>query len=409
MRNGFHRLLLATEFPPNASGGGPAVVRQMVKDWPVEKLFWWSCRPDPDQRFSQKVAGHAVARIPQKLYPQRRLCLLRSWLMEQVWSRWAAWHLKRTLLTIRPDVIWVIPHAWSILPLHAVLPGTNIPFHVSAHDYPDIRGSIARFGLGRCRRMAAMVDKLYADATTRDAISQPMLDDLRARTGCNGSLARAGLEREDFDFLSGKPEARTGPVRVAYAGTIVAEREFALFTKALARIRQQLPMPVWLDLFNDQSYRSRGWFDAAWMREHGNLPAAELSRALRDCTWGFSPMELTDDNPRYNRFSFPTKFITCLAAGLPVITLGHPESSVVKMATAYPVGLCITDNNVENLSAELLAALSDPNAGLKYRAGIQRCAAEMFDARRMRRVLYDGFQKCAAGTRAPKLAADRSE
>ncbi len=41
----FPRLLVATEFAPNMPGGGGsgAVMRQMLKDWPAEKLFWWSC------------------------------------------------------------------------------------------------------------------------------------------------------------------------------------------------------------------------------------------------------------------------------------------------------------------------------------------------------------------------------
>ena len=47
----FPRLLVATEFPPNASGGGAAVVRQMLKDWPVDRLFWWSPLPDNDPMF----------------------------------------------------------------------------------------------------------------------------------------------------------------------------------------------------------------------------------------------------------------------------------------------------------------------------------------------------------------------
>jgi glycosyltransferase involved in cell wall biosynthesis len=403
------RLLVASEFPPNASGGGPAVARQMLKDWPVEKLFWWSCRPDPDQRFNQRVARHAVARIPQKLYPHRRWCAQKSWFLENLWSPWAARHFQKMLDAVKPDVVWVIPHGWAIPPIAQALQKARIGFHVSLHDYADIQGNEVRFGAKRSHQMAALADKLFANATTRDAISQPMLDDLRARTGCNGSLARAGLEQEDFDFMSGKPGTPSDSIRIAYAGTIIAEKEFALVAQTLAQIRERLPLPVWLDFFSDQSYRSQEWFDAAWMREHGNLPAAELLRALRDCTWGFSPMELTDDNPRYNRFSFPTKFITYLAAGLPVITLGHSESSVVKMATTYPVGLCITDANRENLSARLFAALSDRNPGLKYRAAIQRCAAEMFDARRMRRVLYDCFQRCAARTATPELTADRAE
>ena len=104
-------------------------------------------------------------------------------------------------------------------------------------------------------------------------------------------------------------------------------------------------------------------------------------------------MALDDSDPRYNRFSFPTKFINYLAAGLPVITLGHPESSVVKMASEYHVGLCATTTDPAELSAQLLAALSEPNAKSKYRAEIHRCAITEFDAGRMRSVLFQDFEK----------------
>jgi hypothetical protein len=104
---------------------------------------------------------------------------------------------------------------------------------------------------------------------------------------------------------------------------------------------------------------------------------------------------LNNDDSRYNRFSFPTKFISYLAAGLPVITLGHRESSVVKMAEAYGVGLCTTTSDVNQLAAELLAALSQTDAASAYRPTIMGCATMEFDARRMRAVLQDCFRKCA--------------
>jgi hypothetical protein len=131
------------------------------------------------------------------------------------------------------------------------------------------------------------------------------------------------------------------------------------------------------------------------MQEHGNLPAPTLLAALKKCAWGFAPMGLTDDNPRYNRFSLPTKFVSYLAAGLPIITLGHPESSVVKMAKAYHVGLRVTSSDPEVLGRELLDALSDPNSWSKYGTEILRCAQTEFDARRMRKTLYDCFRQCA--------------
>src|SRR5438093_551980 len=129
MSGEFPKLLVATEFPPNASGGGPAVVRQMLKEWPVEKLFWWSCLPERDQRFGQKVSAHRVAKIPARLYPNRRCARQRAWLLEKFWSHWAAGNLRATLDAFQPEAIWVIPHAWAIAPLAKVLLNSRLGIH----------------------------------------------------------------------------------------------------------------------------------------------------------------------------------------------------------------------------------------------------------------------------------------
>jgi len=225
-----------------------------------------------------------------------------------------------------------------------------------------------------------------------------MIADLKARTGCEAAqMIHAGLEEADFAWLNQVPRGCGDVLRIAYAGTIVVEAEFELFVRALSMVRGRLPSPVTLEFFTGHSYRDRGWFDPAWMREHGELAAPALAKALRDCSWGFVPMSLTDEDPRYNRFSFPTKFISYLAAGLPVITLGHPESSVVKMAAAYDVGLCTTTRDVEKLGAQILAVLSQADAAVVHRSAILDCATKEFDARRMRGVLYECFRKCAQG------------
>ena len=404
----FPKLLVATECPPNSAGGGAAVIRQMLRDWPAERLFWWSCLPDRNKHFGREVAAHCVARIPPKFYPQRRWCRQKSWVLKKIWTPWATRHFRKTLDTLKPDVVWVIPHAWAIPPLAHVLSNARIGFHVTMQDFMDSNGYLARYGTDRCRLWTKQVEQLYRSATTRDATSLPMMTDLHAHTGAAAAqMLHAGLEEEDFEHLAKTLDKRTNGIRIAYAGTVIAEREFTLFVQALTQIRRRLAAPVCLDFFGDHSYHAREWFDATCMREHGNLPAAELLLALRDCTWGFSPMELTDDNPRYNRFSFPTKFISYLAAGLPVITLGHPESSVVKMAQAYRVGLCVTSNDPDVLARELLVALSDPNARLKYGPEILRCAQTEFDARRMRKTLYDCFRQCADRTGRVRLRPRR--
>ena len=394
------KLLIASEFPPNASGGGPAVVRQMLREWPEKNLFWWSCLPEPGTRFGQMVARQACATIPRKLLPLRRFSAVKSWLLDRGWAPFAAAHLKRMIRSVRPDVVWAIPHNWAILPLAAVLREGSAGFHVTMQDYVDVHGQVERFGPARCRRMAHLADILYATATTRDATSHPMVADLQARTGAAAAqMLHAGVEEEDFRALAMRTESSSGHMHIAHAGTILAPKEFAIFAEAVAKLRAELPQPVTLHLFGSHSYAGASWFDPVWMRERGNLAESELLAALRECTWGFSPMALTDDTPRYNRFSFPTKFITYLAAGLPVITLGHPQCSVMQMAAQYTVGPTSCAPDALTLAEQLRSPLSDPLPRSRYASEILRCARGEFGAAHMRGKLYQCFARCAEVTR----------
>jgi hypothetical protein len=384
----FPRLLVATEFPPNGAGGGPAVVRQMLRGWPVEKLFWWSCHREEDQRFGQAVSGHRVAMIPARLYPNRRLTSQKSWLLASFWVGFSAAHLKRTLQLFDPEIVWAIPHHWSIPALHRTLSRVGLRRHVSVHDYPDTANAVARHGLRVSARFSREVDQLYASATSRDAICQAMIEDLKFRTGVFGEINRAGLEAADLEFLSASVPSRTDSIRVAYAGTILVEPEFEFFATCLERVRSQLRRPLSLDFFGAHSYRDRRWFRSEWMREHGNLPEPALTQALRECTWGFSPMSLHNDDPRYNCFSLPTKFSSYMASGLPVLTLAHPQSSVAQMAATYRVGLLQTRRDEAEFCQRMESALSEPDARATYRSEILRCARTEFDAARMRRMLW---------------------
>ena len=274
--------------------------------------------------------------------------------------------------------------------------GGDHKYHATVQDYVDVHDNPQSFCRERCARMAAMADELYSHAATRDATSHPMIADLRARTGKDAAqMLHAGLEPADFDFLGSKATRKSSAIRIAYAGTILVEDVFALFVSAVETIRGDLPKPMELHLFGAHPYAGRPWYRRDWMVEHGNLPEPELLARLRQCDWGFAPMSLTDDDPRYNRFSFPTKFITYLAAGLPIITIGHPDSSVTRMAAQYDVGFNTGAITAAALAARLISALGAPSPWERYREGIRRCAQVEFDAVRMRQTLYACFSKCA--------------
>jgi len=388
----FPKLLVATEFPPNASGGGPAVVRQMLAGYPTDRLSWWSVRSDSNKKFGQNVGAHRVARLPEKLYPYRRLPVLKSGILENFWAPWAARHLRKTIEDLKPEAIWIIPHDWSIFPLAGALLGNGDQFHCSIHDYVGIHDQPRRFGANRCERMAGLVDQLYVQADTRDAICQPMAEDLERRTGAKADqIARAGVEPEDFALLEkgGALSTQQG-VRIAYAGSILVPEVFRFFVEALNLARLKLKALLTLELFGAHSHRNETWFESSWMHERGNLTEPDLKKALRECHWGFVPMSLRDDEPRYNRISFPTKYVSCLATGLPTIVLAHEATSVAKIARAYATGFYSGTSNREDLAAQLKVVLSEANPREKFRNALLNCARKEFDATQMRK----GFLEC---------------
>jgi hypothetical protein len=398
------RLLVATEFAPDASGGGPAVVRQMLREWAKEGLFWWSCAPGRGP-FHQECQATNSAQIPKKLMPLRRFTRFKSLVLDEVWRRWATSQFLHTVSDCAPDVVWAIPHNWAILPMSAVLPKSRIGFHTTIQDYVQVHGQESKFGHRLCRRMAQAADLLYISATTRDATSHPMLNDLKDRTQAEGvQMLHAGVEENELRQLKENRGKSSDRIRIAFAGTILVPEEFSLFVKALRELRLDLSMPLSIELFGSHSYRSLPWFDASWMQEHGDLAESELLNALKKCTWGFVPMARTDADARYNRFSFPTKFISYLAAGLPIISLGHPESALMNMASRYNVGVKTNAASLQIIVNDLRRPLADSEPWITYGSAIIRCAEEQFRASTMRSTLWRCFERCAETTRTQRAA-----
>jgi hypothetical protein len=371
----------------------------MLRGWPEEQLYWWSNRAESESCFRHEVAAHYIAPFPPKLYPHSKFARLKSKLLRRLWVPRAALDLNKQLQKVRPDAVWAIAHEWSIIPARMALPNSGVGFHVTVQDYPDNHRNRARFGVSICRQMMSDSEFLYSTAATRDATSHPMIDDLRRRTGKEAAqMLHAGLENDDFRGLEKMHESVQNKIRIGYAGTIVAEDVFTLFVSALKKLRQQ-GYPLEIAFFGAHSYRTRAWYETEWMVEYGDLPEEDLQRRLQECTWGFAPMAVTDDDSNYNHFSFPTKFVTYLRAGLPIITLGHQESSVVKMARSYNVGVCSNATTIDHLLESLAPVLQLNNTRAAYVEEILRCARAEFDAEKTRGVLRRCLEECARTTR----------
>lgn len=315
--------------------------------------------------------------------------------MQSLIVPYAAAHLRKFIAEQKPDLIWIMAHDWTIPVFHRVLPQLGIPWHISLYDMPDIGSKIRRLGPSLAQTHLRMAEELYAKASSRCVIGQPMATEMERTTGVRAELVeRCAVEPEALEALKIRQPV-AGPrdtIRIGYAGTILAEEAFALFVAALQLIRQQLPLPVEIHMFGSQRYGDRPWFDSSLIVEHGFVTDAELDRIYGQCHWGLAMMNMDDNDPRYNRFSFPCKFTMGLSFGIPLICLGHPESGLMEVARQYDLGIMISDPEVEKMAAILKEELPKVDQSAKYRAEVARCAETDFNAEANRRRLHALFQ-----------------
>ncbi len=395
------KLLLTAVFPPGAPGGDWVLIKHLLRHFNWNRLCWWS--------MFGKISDHTTLGnravsfdAPGRLMPMRRLRTLKGLIFEALIVPLAARHLRRFIQREKPDVLWLISFGWSIPVLYRVVPRLGIPWHISIHDMPDHAGMAGVLGAKRAARFVRMQEVLYQKAASRNVVCEGLGVEMERTTGVAADFAlRCSVEPEAMAALAARPlpSALPAVIRIAYAGTIIAEEAFALFVAALQAIREQLPRPVEIHLFSAHSYKDRSWFDPSLIVDHGLLSHADLQKPYGECTWGLAIMQMHDNDPRYNRMSFPCKFTQTLAAGLPLICLGHPESSLMHMARQYRLGLVFDREDVPQLAEMLLRGLPDLSRFSEYRREILRCTESEFSAERFRDNLFRAFNSHVAPPR----------
>lgn len=388
------KLLVATDFNPSSPGGGAAVIRQMLQGFRSEghSIHWWSCRKNENSGENFAVDGLTQCPIPSKLIPSRRVPRIKSALVRNIWAPLASKSLGSTIKKLQPDCVWAIPHNWSILPLHKTLISKKhkgMRIHTTIQDYPDIHGNSNRWGPFITKELREKQYSLYSGATTCDATSLPMLDNLELLTQRRGvQMLHEGLESSDFTRIQNKYSLNEPKLKLAFIGTILAGDEFSLLINAL-KLAGANKDSVSLDIWSTHSYKKEGWFDSSWMFEHGNEVRKCLLEKLSRSDWGCLTMPFQHDQSRYGKYSFPTKFITYLAAGIPTLILSPNDSAVIKMAEEYDLGLRICSKNISEISNNLLQKLYDYKNSADYLNSMFACAKKYFFAEKMRKTLWD--------------------
>jgi hypothetical protein len=387
------KLLVATDFNPNSPGGGPAVIRQMLTGFREagHSISWWSCRSEEQVGETFFVDYLARCPIPRKLIPATKLPKIKSALLHKFWAPVASTSLQRVLQDIQPECVWAIPHNLSILPLYQCLSRKNptaFRFHTTIQDYPDAHNNQNLWGKLLTNNLIKKQYLLYENAQTRDATSLQMIAHLKELTGKKGSqMLHEGLEICDFNNLEAQTETKknTDLIKIIFVGTILAEKELISFIDAMKLL--QTRKKIQFDFAGAHSYKNKKWFDSSWMSEFGNLPRPSLVKLISKYDFGFISMPL-DNNLRYSKYSFPTKFISYLSSGISQIIISRTDSAVYQMAEKYQLGVRIQTDDPSAIVKAIEEKTSAPDFFERDKCNMLKCAKDNFDAIKKKNILW---------------------
>jgi hypothetical protein len=281
--------------------------------------------------------------------------------------------------------------SWPILVANRAKFPNGPRLHATLLDFPDTADFRGLWGLPRCRRFVETVFQLIRRADSWDGVSKAMLEEIKSRTGRDdGILTHPGLEERDFTALErGEEGASDGTVRIAYVGTIISWGAFLEVIAALDRIRSALSRKLTLEFFGNRGYRNTTWFDPEWMTEHEMFATdQQLVQSLRRCSWGLIVMDPAAEDPAYSRFSFPGKTGPYLSAGLPLLAVTHPNSTLAELMRNHKVGLLTSSFGTADLQTFFKEALPMSSPRSDFRDAILRTARTELDANAIRTRLW---------------------
>jgi hypothetical protein len=259
--------------------------------------------------------------------------------------------------------------------------------HLSVHDDPVASASIAGWSAAAVRRVAADFSYCYQNAVSRDVISEGMREYYLASEGVDASVSTDGIEDvSDMESRLLAAERRTFPrigerLIVGHVGNLHYRNEASAFLEAASKAFPgvTVELRVWGGGMNYSWPRLRNVVvvPQRWM------PRENLLSGLRECDWAYLPYGFADDRRVFVQTSFPTKLITYLEAGVPVLHHGPSYSSVYRFLLEYPVGCLLDAPYGDALVDQLRHRL--PNADLaRIAASIREAVARHFDMQQLR-------------------------
>ncbi len=313
-------LVLITDYPPDAPGGGAVILRSLLGPEDRRRVLWLSPSPSADAPATLRAGSSGRGR--------------RSPALDQTIHAWA---LADEALAIARDrsarAFWVVMHGAGVAIAARLARAGALPVHLTVHDDPAYANAL------RSRRYLPLVPAIARDfgrairrAASVDVIGPVMADHYRRKYGVDPVIVHRALPGP-IEAGPSFDRDRHG-LRVGVLGSTYSYGQLPILARAVEQAAGRLGVPSRLLIVGrghgDRLRAEVG--DRVEVQAIGHVEEAEAVPRLRDCfalylNYPFGPLDVA-----LRRLSFPTKLGTYALAARPILIHAPWDSSIARLA-----------------------------------------------------------------------------
>jgi hypothetical protein len=375
-------ILLLTDFPPDAAGGGAVIIRSLLTAEARECVVWTTLSPSgavDGFRIRSLAAGGSRSLLSDSTWRVRRL-------------RAAARSLVREC---NAQAAWVVAHGAAVR-IAPSLVDAGLPVHLTVHDDPAWGYALlTRRYLGLAPLFARDLRRSLRGARTVDVVSTGMASRYRRLSEVDPVVVHRGLPDP---VAPSPPYDRQRGLSVAILGSTYGLREVGLLLRGLALASEQLNVPATLTLIGrfDET-RVRALCPAGVRLElTGHLSEEEGVARLGHAFVLYMSYPFSPRGRVLRTTSFPTKLSTYAMAARPLLLHAPADASVAFLRGAGPYATVWSSRTPADGAKLLVALWRDERAVNTFHQPAEELRRRHFDLTDNRRVLFSSLNALVA-------------
>lgn len=245
--------------------------------------------------------------------------------------------------------IWIIGSRHTYMLAYNLLNTTSTPIHLSIYD--DITGNMIP---GEYRLIKNKYAEILSRANSLDVISTYLASHLKKYYG---------VDRSDIgifwigpvNYLTPKAEVRERPCRIVFAGNIWSPHEILQFSSCVERYCE-LEEAIEFSIYSYWDYTEL-FKKNKYVKCMGYIHESEIITEMQKHDYVYVPMSFKDSHKTISSTSLPSKIITALQAGVPILAHGPDYATNVKFTAINEIGYSINSIEIEEIYNTLKIAI----------------------------------------------------